>query len=156
MKSKLVSNTAGERRFVIVMDPGDEAMAKLGEFARAQGLTGASLSAIGGFSSAKVGWFDADNKEYRPIPVDEQCEVLSLQGDVALDEKGGTAVHVHAVLGLRSGEARGGHLISGTVRPTLEVVLVETPAELRRTNRPQFGIALIDLGSSSAPAERRS
>jgi hypothetical protein len=54
----------------------------------------------------------------------------------------------------RSGETRGGHLMSGTVRPTLEVVLVETPAHLRRTNRPQFGIALIDLTSPEDPESR--
>jgi predicted DNA-binding protein with PD1-like motif len=30
------------------------------------------------------------------------------------------------------------------VRPTLEVVIRETPAELRRSYRPEFGIALID------------
>ena len=147
MKHKLVSNVAGVRRFVVVMDPGNEAMGKLGEFARAQGIRGASLSAIGGFSSAKVGWFDIDEREYRPIPVDEQCEVLGLQGDIARNEKGEPVVHAHAVLGLRSGETRGGHLLAGIVRPTLEVVIVETPAELRRTNRPQYGIPLIDLSA---------
>jgi predicted DNA-binding protein with PD1-like motif len=30
-----------------------------------------------------VGWFDRAAKQYRRIPVDEQCEVLSLIGDVA-------------------------------------------------------------------------
>ncbi|MGQ3296268.1 MAG: PPC domain-containing DNA-binding protein, partial [Shinella sp.] len=31
------------------------------------------------------------------------------------------------------------------VRPTLEVVVRETPAELKRSHRPDLGIALIDL-----------
>jgi predicted DNA-binding protein with PD1-like motif len=37
--------------------------------------------------------------------------------------------------------------MSGTVRPTLEVVLTEVPSTLRRRKRPELGIALIDLGS---------
>ncbi|MBV8779143.1 MAG: DUF296 domain-containing protein, partial [Alphaproteobacteria bacterium] len=54
-------------------------------------------------------------------------------------------VHLHVVLGLSDGSTRGGHLIEGTVRPTLEVIVVETPSHLRRKQRPEFGIALIDL-----------
>jgi predicted DNA-binding protein with PD1-like motif len=49
------------------------------------------------------------------------------------------------VLGLSDGTTRGGHLLEGKVRPTLEIVLVETPTGLRRCKRPEFGIALIDL-----------
>jgi hypothetical protein len=40
----------------------------------------------------------------------------------------------------------GGHLLKATVRPTLEVILVEAPAHLRRRKRADLGIALIDLG----------
>lgn len=43
---------------------------------------------------------------------------------------------------------RGGHLLQGVVRLTLEVTLVETPAHLRHKQRPELGIALIDLAAS--------
>ena len=46
--------------------------------------------------------------------------------------------------------AIGGHLIEAVVRPTLEVVLTESPAHLRRTKDPETGLALIDLGASDA------
>jgi hypothetical protein len=42
---------------------------------------------------------------------------------------------------------RGGHLLEGKVRPTLEVVLTDTPAHLRRKKKADLGIALIDLDS---------
>jgi predicted DNA-binding protein with PD1-like motif len=38
-------------------------------------------------------------------------------------------------------------LIEGIVRPTLEVVITETEGALRRRNRPELGIALIDLAA---------
>ena len=78
----------------------------------------------------------------------QQCEVLSALGDIAIDDSGKPSLHVHVVLGLSDGSTRGGHLLEGFVRPTLEVTLVETPAHLRRKKRPELGIALIDLASS--------
>jgi hypothetical protein len=91
-----------------------------------------------------IGWFDRDTKDYRPVRVDQQCEVLSLVGDVALATDGPQR-HVHAVLGLPDGSTRGGHLLEGRVWPTLEVIIRETHAELRKTYRPEIGLALIDL-----------
>jgi predicted DNA-binding protein with PD1-like motif len=49
------------------------------------------------------------------------------------------------VLGLSDGSTRGGHLIEGYVRPTLEVTLTETPAHLVRKKKPELGLALIDI-----------
>ncbi|MER8694674.1 DNA-binding protein [Mesorhizobium opportunistum] len=145
MKSRLVNEISGQRTFVIVLDPGEEAFAALTDFAADRKVDGASLTAIGAFERATVGWFDPDAKTYRRIPVDEQCEVLSAIGDVALGDDGKPSLHVHAVLGLSDGTTRGGHLLDGIVRPTLEVTLVEAPGHLRRSKRPGLGVALIDL-----------
>ena len=38
------------------------------------------------------------------------------------------------------------HLLEGHVWPTLEMVVREAPAQLRKTLRPDIGLALIDLG----------
>lgn len=132
------------RTYVLVGDPGDEAVGMLTAFAAERGIGAAQLTAIGAFERAVVGWFDRAAKEYRHIEVGEQCEVLSLVGDIAMagDEP---QVHAHAVLGLSDGTVRGGHLLSGRVWPTLEVVLRDTPAELRKTSRPDLGLALIDI-----------
>jgi predicted DNA-binding protein with PD1-like motif len=70
---------------------------------------------------------------------------LSAIGDVAIGDDGQASLHVHVVLGLSDGTTRGGHLLAGTVRPTLEVVLIDTPSHLRRKKKRDLGIALIDL-----------
>lgn len=145
MKSKLVWENAGERTFVLVLDAGDEAFAEITAFASTAHLAGASLTALGAFERATVGWFDLEKKTYRSIEIAEQCEGLSLLGDLALGDDGKPSLHMHAVLGLKDGSVRGGHFIRGIVRPTLEVTIVETPAHLRRRKRPELGIALIDL-----------
>ncbi len=146
MKARLAWEQAGERVFVLVLAPGEETMAALGGFAAENRLAGASLSAIGAFERASVGWFDLEARTYRPIEVPEQCEALSLLGDIAVGDDGKPSLHIHAVLGLRDGSTRGGHLLEAVVRPTLEVTITETPAHLRRRKRPELGIALIDPG----------
>ena len=93
-----------------------------------------------------LGYFEVDQRRYRPIEVAEQVEVLSMIGDVAAGDDG-PAVHAHVVVGRHDATTRGGHLLRALVRPTLEVVLVEAPAHLRRRQVPEVGAALIDLPS---------
>ena len=145
MKSRLVWEDAGERTYVVVLDAGDEAFAALTDFANRNRLGGASLTALGAFEKVTVGWFDLREKTYRPIEIDEQCEALSLLGDIAVGDDGKASLHMHAVLGLQDGSVRGGHFLKGIVRPTLEVTIMETPAHLRRRKRPELGLALIEL-----------
>ena len=140
--------TAGGRTYVLVGAAGDEAFAALGDFARAEGLTAAQLTGVGAFARATVGWFDRAAKGYRRIEVDQQCEVLSLVGDIAAADDG-PQVHAHVVLGLPDGSTRGGHLLAAEVWPTLEVVVREAPATLRRTSHPELGLALIDPDRSA-------
>jgi predicted DNA-binding protein with PD1-like motif len=149
MQSKLVAQSADQRTFVIILDPGEEAFQSISDFAGKEGFSAASLTALGAFSRATVGWFDLSERTYRKIPVAQQCEVLSAIGDIAVDDNDKPSLHVHVVLSLSDGTTRGGHLLEGFVRPTLEVTLVETPAHLRRRKRPELGIALIDLAASS-------
>ena len=147
MKSKRIGAEDETQVHVVILDAGEEAFAALTRFANDAGISAASLTAIGAFERATVGWFDVASKSYRKIEVNEQCEVLSAMGDVAVGDDGKPSLHVHIVLGLADGSTRGGHLLAGTVRPTLEVVVTEVPSTLRRRKRPELGIALIDLGS---------
>jgi predicted DNA-binding protein with PD1-like motif len=60
-------------------------------------------------------------------------------------EDGKPKLHLHAVLGRRDASTLGGHLLKGWVEPTLEVVLTESPAHLRRVHDPVKGLPLIRL-----------
>jgi predicted DNA-binding protein with PD1-like motif len=139
-----MAGDAGAETRVVILESGEEAFAALTKFANDAGMTAASLTAIGAFEKATVGWFDFEKKTYKKIEVAEQCEVLSAIGDVAVGDDGKASLHVHVVLGLSDGTTRGGHLLAGKVRPTLEVVLTDTPAKLRRKKKADLGIALID------------
>ena len=145
MKAKLI-NEVPQRTFAIVLDRGDEPMSMLERFAAERSVTAARLSAIGAFERATLGYFDWERKDYERIQVEEQVEVLSLLGDVALD-RGKPKLHIHVVLGRRDGSTLGGHLLEASVRPTLEVLLVDSPGYLRRERDPVTGLALIRIGA---------
>ena len=149
MRSKVI-NADRERTFALIFEAGDEVMSLLSQFASEQNLTASRFTAIGAFERAVLGYFDWRKKDYKRIPVDQQVEVLALVGDVALD-KGVPKVHAHVVLGLEDGTTRGGHLLEAHVRPTLEVMLTESPANLIRRHDPESGLALIDIEEPPQP-----
>lgn len=144
MRSRLLNHVGGERTFAIVLATGDEAMACLQKFVEQQAIGAAQLTGIGAFSSAVLKYFDWEKKSYTEIPVREQVEVASLIGDVAVDPSGAAALHIHLVLGKRDGSAVAGHLARGEVRPTLQILLQESPAHLRKRHDTETGLTLID------------
>lgn len=142
MKSKLI-NDGPQKTYALVLDKGDEAVGSIEGFARENGIAAAQITGIGAFSDAVLGFFDWETKEYRKIPVKEQVEVVSLLGDVALGPDGKPALHPHVVISRADGSAMGGHLLEARVRPTLEVVLTESPRYLHKRKDPDSGLALI-------------
>jgi uncharacterized protein len=144
VKEKLLHEESGQKTFAVVFDTGDEVATGLLAFAKEKGLAGSHFTAIGALSDVTLGFFDWDKKDYRKLQINEQVEVLSLIGDVALN-KGEPKVHAHVVVSKSDGTAHGGHLMEAHVRPTLEVILVESPEHLVRKTDDETGLALIDL-----------
>jgi predicted DNA-binding protein with PD1-like motif len=144
MRAKLLNHDR-ERTFAVIFDTDDEVVSGLTRFARDENLSASRFTAIGAFSSVVLGYFDWEKKDYTRNPIDDQVEVLALVGDVALADRA-PKLHAHVVVGLRDGSARGGHLLEARVRPTLEVILTESPGYLKREFDPESGLALIKIG----------
>ena len=134
---------AEPKTYVIIFDTGDELASGVKRVAEELHLASASFKAIGGLSAVELDWFDWNDKQYHPsVALNEQLELLSLIGDIALKD-GKPVVHAHAIVGRKDGTAHGGHLIKANIRPTCEVILTESPAHLHKEIDPQAGIALI-------------
>jgi predicted DNA-binding protein with PD1-like motif len=148
MQARLIHASGGQRTYALVLDTGDEAMEQMRRLAEAERIAAAQITGIGAFESAVLRYFDWQAKAYRGIPVDEQVEVASLIGDVGENDHGEPEVHIHLVLGRSDGSALAGHLKSGRVRPTLELIVTESPAHLRRRKDQETGLNLIELDAS--------
>ena len=143
MQHKLLHESNGQRTYVVVLETGEEVLGSLKAFATQHNIHTAQLTAIGAFSDVVLQYFDWEQKAYRDVPVREQVEVASLNGDIAQGPSGEAALHVHLVIGKRDGAAMAGHLGEAHVRPTLEVIVTESPAQLRNVKDPETGLAQI-------------
>jgi len=143
MQQKLLHKAGGQRTYAVVLETGDEVMQCLGQFVAAENVSAAQFTAIGALRDVVLMYFDWEKKDYLRIPVTEQVEVASLIGDVAEGPDGKPSIHVHLVVGKRDGSAMAGHLAEAHVRPTLEVIVTENPAHLRKMKDKESGLPLI-------------
>ena len=150
MHNKLFHEQDGQRTFAVILQTGDEVTRSLAAFAAEQSITAAQITAIGAFQDVVLMYFDWQAKSYKHIPIEEQVEVASLIGDVAVSPSGEPTLHVHLVVGKSDGTAMAGHLGKAHVRPTLEVIINESPAYLQKVADPRTGLALIDPEAASA------
>ena len=142
MRSKLLNQSASARAWMLVFDDDDDVLPTLLAFAREQKISGASVMGIGGFHDVTLAFFDLQKKEYMPIPIHEQVEVMSLLGNIGR-QQAETKLHLHCIVGKRDGSAHGGHLLAARVRPTLELFVTETGGSLERALDPKTGLPLL-------------
>lgn len=142
MQSRMIDTQP--KTYAVIFETGDEVTAGLGAFAREHDLSASHFTGIGGLQDVTLGYFDWDRKDYNPIPIRQQVEVLSLMGDIALDGAE-PKVHAHVIVAKSDGTAHGGHLMNAHVRPTLEVMIVESTGELRKSYDPLSKLDLIRL-----------
>ncbi len=145
MQYKLLNDSNGQRTFAVILETGDEVQACVKTFIDAEGIRAAQFTAIGAFSDVVLLYFEWDSKKYRETAVDDQVEVASLIGDVAKSPSGESVVHIHVVVGRRDCMALAGHLGRAHVRPTLEILLTESPAHLQKRLDEESGLALIRM-----------
>ena len=137
-------NADTQKTFAIILQSSDEVMKNILSFAKQEKLHAAQFNAIGAFSKVTLGYFDFSIKDYKKIEVNEQVEVLNVAGDISL-YKDEYKIHAHVVIGKQDGTAHGGHLMKAIVHPTLEIILTESPAYLKREMDEESGLPLISI-----------
>jgi predicted DNA-binding protein with PD1-like motif len=140
---RLLDERDGRRTFAVALEIGEEVMSALTALARELSLVGSSVSGIGGFQRATLGYFAWDRKEFVKNEVEEQVELLSFQGTIAESADGSPTLHAHVVLGRSDATTRGGHLVEAIVRPTMEAIIVESPEHLHRLYDQATGLVLL-------------
>jgi len=143
MKARLLHDAEGSRRFILVFSTGDSFNDLILRFAEEHSIKSGQLSGIGGFRQITLAYFDWNTKQYNPIPIHEQVELVALNGNLTQYEDN-PRLHAHVVIGKSDGSAWAGHLLDAVVRPTAEIFLQETPVTLRRLMDQESRLPLID------------
>lgn len=120
-------STSVAHTYTVRFSPGDEVLSGLTDLAKDKGITSAQITGVGGLSSALLAFGDPSvgNYVFKLIPVDEKSELVSLDGSISMrgDEP---YVHLHAVVAVRDGSTRGGHVLALNVAPVAEITILAT------------------------------
>lgn len=143
MNYRLLDERDGRRTYAVALQIGEPVMSTLTALARKLSLVGSSVAGIGGFQNATLGYFDWERTSFIENRIDEQVELLSFQGNIAEGEGGEPKIHAHVVLGRSDATTRGGHLVEATVRPTMELIITESPEHLHRIHDDATGLVLL-------------
>lgn len=138
MKAILADN----RRHMIRLDRGEEVIARLTEYCREQGIGAASFTGIGACGSATLSYYDLPGKKYHDREYDDDMEIVSLTGNVALSA-GEPFVHAHASLAGADHAAVGGHVKRLVVSATCEIFLIALSGEMARQTDEATGLKLL-------------
>jgi uncharacterized protein len=137
MKGRLISEDV-QRTFAVILSTDDEAVACLTAFAKEHRLSASQFTGLGAFRDCVLGYFDWQKKRLHAHPDRGAGRGASAGRRHRTERRRAEAAYA------RGGE-QGGHLLEAHVRPTLEVIITESPTHLHRRSDPETGLALIRL-----------
>ncbi len=116
---------SSSRTYRVNMVKGDEIISGLLEFAEKNHIKNGHFTGLGAIDKATLRFSDPVNKTSKKTEINEEAEVVSLVGSIAMANDGKSAVHAHTVLGMSDGSTRGGHLVEAHVSIICEVFVTE-------------------------------
>lgn len=124
------------------LKPGTGLTDELLALARREKIRTAKVEAIGGVRQLRLAYFNSGARKYEEHEYDEFLEVASLIGNITLKDEE-PFLHLHGTFGRRDMSVIGGHVISGTVFPLLEVVFTPTKNKAQRKFDEGTGLNII-------------
>ena len=115
---------------------------ELTEICQKENISLGTVQAIGAVQSARIGYYDQDQRKYDFIDIDQHLEIASLIGNISLkDDK--PMIHAHAVFSDDKGACHAGHLAPGTKVFACEFVITECDGpDFIRDHDEQTGLPL--------------
>ena len=110
----------------IRIDKGDEIIGNILEVCKKENILSATYSGIGGCSQAQIQTFLPEEGRFELRTLEGMLELVSLTGNIILDENEQLYHHTHAAFAYKDGEKHcvaAGHLKSVTVLYTAEIEL---------------------------------
>ena len=121
----------GGGRFVLRLDPGDDVLVAIRDFAKKMGITAGAVTGLGSVDVMTLGFLDPADNAYSKRRFEERMEVASLTGSLSMD--GDTPhVHLHAVVSPREFLAYAGHVHDAKVGAVLEVFVTALTGRMER------------------------
>lgn len=131
-------------RFVLRLEKGEEILAALKEFCTAQQIRAGMVRGIGAVSQATISYYDPEQRKYLDRELTGDREITSLLGNISLTE-GAVMLHLHVNLADQAYGVLGGHLSSGVIGATGELVIDDFLGSMERRPVDENGLRLLKL-----------
>lgn len=130
------SNT---KQHLLVLEKGEEIFEQLNIFLQQHpDIRCLWISGIGAARSVTMSFFDPKTQKYIDKVIDEDLEILSLQGNVSFINNT-PRWHIHGTFSDKDYRALGGHVQSLTIGVTCEIMMLELPFSLTRSFNTDIG-----------------
>lgn len=127
---------------ILVVNRGEEVMAKLTEYAREHDLTGAWISGLGGAGKVTLGFYHLDDKDYEWTDYEQPLEIINLTGNLSWVD-GEPFWHVHGTFSGDDLKAFGGHVKELHVALTCEIMVTPLRTKFTRRHDEPTGLKLL-------------
>ena len=128
--------------WVLRLDRGEELLAALTSFCRAENVKLGSVQGIGASDHAVIGLYDVGERVYHKSTFDEPMEITSLLGNISTKD-GETYLHLHINLGRADSSVVGGHLNECRISATGELFVRTLDGQVeRRLDETETGLNL--------------
>ncbi len=127
---------------LVALERGEPVVPSVIDYCLSEGIRAASVSAIGAVEGVEIGAFDPARKVYDRVQPEGVFELIALTGNIAEDDAGLTVFHAHVTLGDAQGRSVSGHLFQATCAVTVELVILELDADLKRELDEATGLKL--------------
>lgn len=134
-------------RYVIRLESDEPVIKSLVDFLGEHGVGFANISAAGAVKRVRLGYWNAQSKQYQFNDFDEQLEVVSFQGNSSIKE-GKPFLHIHGVFGRPDFSVIGGHVKEAWAHPTFELWLRTEDIPVERAHDEATGLDLLDLAGA--------
>jgi len=130
--------------YILRLKKGEEIIQSLTDFAKKIKLKGAFVYGLGVGENLTLGYFDAHKKSYIKKQFKGEYEFTSFLGNISYFEKQ-PVIHIHVTITNKKFNAFGGHLFSGYVPATLEIVVSPLRKILKRKKDIATGLNLLAI-----------
>ncbi len=136
MKFKKVN----ENLYVLKLELGEEVVSEVVSFCKDLDIESAEINGLGALKEITLKHYSVKEQNYSEKHFEDEMEISSLYGLIT-----SIGLHAHVVVSNNRMQAFGGHLESGIVSATCEIILKKIPAKLNRKHDDVTGLKLLDI-----------
>ncbi|MFT7644735.1 MAG: putative DNA-binding protein with PD1-like motif [Candidatus Paceibacteria bacterium] len=122
---------------------GEEMMFLLKEYFMEHKIQGAHIAGLGAADQLDIAYYNIETKEYERHRIDEEVEILNLNGNVGVNREGEIVVHMHGTFGRKDLSVFGGHIFAMKVSGAGEIHLSIFEGSINRAYDEETGLTLM-------------